>query len=401
MDDIETILGQPPSDNIFADLCRDDERLRQSLEKHMRNVFAPELRKEMRTFSPSEAASLVGVTVSNLRKLHHDGKIPDVEQDKRGYRNYSGADIDAIRIALGRSARDPFQYLPGRRAGEHLQVLTFSTFKGGSAKTTSSIHTAQRLALKGYKVLAIDMDPQGSLTTMMGLMTDLEMGEMPTIYDAIRYEDQLSMKEVVRKSYFHNLDIAPAGLILSEFETETPRHMNKPGIVPFYLRLRSAIDQVADDYDIVIIDCPPQLGYLTLSSLVAATGLMITIIPNMLDVASLSQYLSMATSVLQVVANHGMQLEYDFQRYLLCRYEPSDSPQAQMSGFLRYVFGPRLMTEVFLKSTAVSDAGLRQMTLYEISRAEVNKQTLDRALDSINQVVDELERTIHKAWGRS
>jgi chromosome partitioning protein len=59
------------------------------------------------------------------------------------------------------------------------------------------------------------------------------------------------------------------------------------------------------------------------------------------------------------------------------------------------------MTEVFLKSTAVSDAGLRQMTLYEISRAEVNKQTLDRALDSINQVVDELERTIHKAWGRS
>ena len=70
MDDIETMLGQPPSDNIFADLCRDDERLRQSLEKHMRNVFAPELRKEMRTFSPSEAASLIGVTVSNLRKLH-------------------------------------------------------------------------------------------------------------------------------------------------------------------------------------------------------------------------------------------------------------------------------------------------------------------------------------------
>lgn len=401
MDDVDAIMGQPPSDNVFADLCRDDERLRQSLEKHMRNVFAPEIRKEMRTFSPSEAASLIGVSVSNLRKLHHDGKIPEVEQDKRGYRNYSGADIDAIRQVLGRSARDPYQYLPGRRPGEHLQVLTVSTFKGGSGKTTSSIHTAQRLALKGYRVLAIDMDPQGSLTTMMGLMTDLEMGEMPTIYDAIRYEDQLPMREVVRKSYFHNLDIAPTGLVLSEFETETPRYMNQTGVVPFYLRLRHAIDQVADDYDIVIIDCPPQLGYLTLTSLVAATGLMITIIPNMLDVASLSQYLSMATSVLQVVSNHGMQLNYDFQRYLLCRYEPSDAPQAQMTGFLRYVFGARLMTEVFLKSTAVSDAGLRQMTLYEISRAEVNKQTLDRALDSINQVVDELERTIHKAWGRS
>ena len=177
--------------------------------------------------------------------------------------------------------------------------------------------------------------------------------------------------------------------------------MGQPNVTPFYLRLREAINQVEADYDFVVIDCPPQLGYLTLSSLVAATGLLITIIPNMLDVASLSQYLSMATSVLRVVANHGLTLNYDFQRYLLCRYEPSDGPQAQMTGFLRFNFGQRLMTETFLKSTAISDAGLRQMTLYEINRAEVNKNTLERALDSVNQVVDELETIMHKAWGRN
>lgn len=401
MSELETAIGQAPDIDVFADLCRDDERLRKSLDKHMRNVFSPEVRKELRTFSVSEVAALLGVSVSNLRKLHHDGKIPDVEQDKRGYRNYSAADLSAIRVALANSGRDPHLFLPGRREGEKLQVLTISTFKGGSGKTTTAVHAAQRLALKGYRVLAIDMDPQGSLTTMMGLTPELEIGSMLTIYDVIKYDEPVTMRDVVQKSYFHGIDIAPAGLMLSEFETETPRYMGQPNVTPFYLRLREAINQVEADYDFVVIDCPPQLGYLTLSSLVAATGLLITIIPNMLDVASLSQYLSMATSVLRVVANHGLTLNYDFQRYLLCRYEPSDGPQAQMTGFLRFNFGQRLMTETFLKSTAVSDAGLRQMTLYEINRAEVNKNTLERALDSVNQVMDELETIMHRAWGRN
>lgn len=400
MNDLDLNIGGHPDASVYENLCRDDERLRKALDKHMRNVFAPEIRKELRTFSVSEVSPLLGVTATNLRKLHHDGKIPDVPQDKRGYRNYSAKDISYIRAALARGARDPHSYDKRRRGTEHLQILTCSTFKGGSGKTTSAIHAAQRLALKGYRVLAIDMDPQGSLTTMMGLMTDLDMGETPTIYDAIKYTDRLSMRDVVRQTYFHGLDLAPAGLMLSEFETETPRYISDPDLTPFYLRLREAIDEVADDYDIVIIDCPPQLGYLTLAALVAATGLIITIIPNMLDVASLSQYLQMTTSVLHVVSQHGLKLNYDFQRYLLCRHEPSDQPQAQMSSFLRMNFGSRLMTSAFLKSTAVSDAGLRQMTLYEINRSEVNKQTLDRALESINMVVDELEIVITKAWGR-
>lgn len=401
MMDVESMIGHAPGTDIVGDLVADDERLKTSLAKHIRNVFHPETRKQLRTFTVAETAALLGVSVSNLRKLHNEGKIPDVAQDLRGHRSYSASDIWAAREALAKGARNPRQYMPTRTGKEHLQVLTCATFKGGSGKSTSCIHLAQRLALKGYRVLMIDMDPQASLTSMMGISTDLELDEDASIYAAIRYDSPVPMAKVVRKTYFHGLDIAPAALILSEFETETPINLRIEGARPFYIRLRDAIDQVGANYDVVVIDCPPQLGFLTLSALVSATGMIIPVIPNMVDVASLSQYLSMATSMLNVIASYGMRLQYDFQRYMLCRFEPSDSPQAQMAAFLRITFGTRLMTEAFLKSTAVSDAGLRQMSLYEIDRGQVIRSTLDRALDSINKVVDEIECAMHQAWGRT
>ncbi|MCW3784441.1 plasmid partitioning protein RepA [Defluviimonas salinarum] len=397
---MEPAIGVPPSEDVFDDLLRDETRLRASLDKHMRNIFAPEAKKDLRPFASGEVADLLGLSQTHLRKLHFDGRIPDVETDERGRKLYRAEDIHAIRVALARSAKDPLQFLPGRVGSDHLQVFATSTFKGGSGKTTAAIHLAQRFALKGYRVLAIDMDPQASLTTMMGLRPELDLADSGTIYDAIRYHDPVPMEEVVRKTYFHNLDIAPGGLVLSEYETETPTAIRQGIQPPFYLRLKAAIDQVEHRYDLVFIDCPPQLGFLTMSALVAATGLLITVIPNMIDVASLSQYLTMATSLLKVVERNDQRLDYDFMRYLLCRYEPSDMPQSQMASFLRMHFGQRLMTEAFLKSTAVSDAGLSQKTLFEANRGDMNRATLDRALESINSVANEFEQAIHHAWGR-
>jgi len=97
-------------------------------------------------------------------------------------------------------------------------------------------------------------------------------------------------------------------------------------------------------YDVVIIDCPPQLGYLTLGALCAATGVLITVHPQMLDVASMSQFLHMTSGLLGVVRDAGGNLEYDFLRYLVTRYEPNDGPQTQIVGLLRSLFGDQVLT---------------------------------------------------------
>jgi chromosome partitioning protein len=157
---------------------------------------------------------------------------------------------------------------------------------------------------------------------------------------------------------------------------------------------------VADSYDVVVIDCPPQLGYLTLSALCAATSLLITVHPQMLDVASMSQFLAMTEDLLGVVAESGGRLQYDWLRYLVTRYEQQDAPQTRIVGMLRTLFEDAVLTAPMLKSSAVSDAGLSKQTLYEIGRESVTRSTYDRALESLEAVNGEIEGLIRRAWGR-
>jgi len=378
-------------------------RLSRSLDANMRKSFLPDNTKELRHFNAAEAAELIGVSLDHLRKQFFNDKIDmNVETDSRGRRWYTAEQIDLARHAIAQDSRaKKFQYLvPGRRPDDRIQIISIANFKGGAGKTTTAIHVAQKLALDGYRVLAIDMDPQASLTSMFGLRPEIEFTEAGTVYDAIRYEDPVPFSEVVRKTYFHNLDLAPAGLLLSEFETETAHALHKNIQPPFYQRLALCISEVEASYDVVVIDCPPQLGFITLSALVASTGLIVTVVPSMLDVASMAQFLQLASSLMATIADVGGTPDWDFMKFLVTRFEPNDSPQTQMAAFLRTMFGDDVLTRTFLKSSAVSDAGLTQQTLFEISRTDFTRQTYDRAIESINGVVAEVEGLLQAAWGR-
>ncbi|MGC8732692.1 MAG: plasmid partitioning protein RepA [Halothiobacillaceae bacterium] len=400
MPDLGTAGADLSTERVFAELQSDAAMLHATIRQHLERNFAPDAQKFLRSFSSAEAADFLGLAPGHLRKLHAEGKIPEVPMDDRGRKVYSAGDLGAIRLALARATRDPSLYLRGRVGSEPLQIISCVSFKGGSAKTTTAAYLSQWFALHGYRVLAIDMDPQASLSSMMGLRPEIDFTHQGTVYDAIRYETPLPMDEVVRQTYFAGLDIAAGGLILSEYETETPYALRRGSETPFYLRLRDAIQSVEANYDVVFIDCPPQLGFLTLSALVASSSIIIPVVANFIDVASLAQFLTMTSSLLDTIREAGMTLEYDFLRYLVSRFEPSDGPQAQVAGLLRANFGKRVMTEAFLKSTAISDAGLTHQTLFEVGRASMIRNTYDRAMESVNAVARELEQEVHRAWGR-
>lgn len=302
---------------------------------------------------------------------------------------------------LEKTARKPGDYLPGRRDDDHLQIIGVMNFKGGSGKTTTSAHLAQYLALQGYRVLAIDLDPQASLTALHGVQPEIDLPEGGTLYDAIRYEDPVPIKSVIRPTYIPNLDLIPGNLELMEFEHETPRALSQGNAGLFFFRVKDALNSVQDDYDVVVIDCPPQLGFLTMSALSAATGVLVTIHPEMLDVMSMSQFLRMTADLMDVIADSGADMSHDWMRYVLTRYEPSDAPQNRIVAFLRTMYGDSVLNAPMLKSTAISDAGLTKQTLYEVERSGFTRATYDRARESLDALNGEVADLIQKTWGRA
>ncbi|MEY8828485.1 plasmid partitioning protein RepA [Sedimentitalea sp. XS_ASV28] len=365
--------------------------------------YPPDAQKGLRQFSLAEVAYYLGVTQSTIKKLHLEGKGPEPETSSSGRRSYSAEQMLELRAYLDKHGRPgKRRYVPYRQPGEELHVVSVVNFKGGSGKTTTAAHLAQHLALKGHRVLAIDLDPQASLTALHGIQPELD--DVPSLYETLRYDDERKpISEVIRQTNFPNLDIVPASLELQEYEYDTPVALTSSDPHEgrtFFTRISKALSEVDDRYDVVVIDCPPQLGYLTLTALTASSSVIVTVHPQMLDVMSMSQFLLMLGGIMKTIRDAGANMRLKWFRYLVTRFEPTDGPQKQMVGFLQAMFPNQMLSAPVLKSTAISDAGITKQTLYEVERSQFVRTTYDRAVTSLNDVNDEIAELIHKAWGR-
>lgn len=369
------------------------------------SLFPPASQKGLRSFTSGEVARFIGASDGYLRQLSLDGLGPAPTLGAGGRRSYTLGQVNELRRYLaGARPKEHGQFAPGRKPSEKLQTIAVANFKGGSAKTTTALYLIQYLALQGYRVLAIDLDPQASLSAMFGYQPEFDIGENETLYGAIRYDDhRRPMSEVVRETYFEGVSLVPGNLELMEFEHHTPRAMverRARGHELFFRRVAAAIGDVEDQFDIVVIDCPPQLGYLTMGALNAATGLLVTVHPQMVDVASMSQFLLMTADLMAVIDDAGGGLNYDFLRYVVTRHDPHDVPETQIVALLRNLFADDVLRATAWKSTAIANAGLTKQSLYELDRGSVGRVAYDRALESVDAVNAEIVRLIRGVWGR-
>ncbi|MCE6077549.1 plasmid partitioning protein RepA [Agrobacterium vitis] len=381
------------------------KELSEKLKQHRLEMYPPRAMKDLREFQLAEAARYVGVTSGYLRNLSLEGRGPTPQVTPSGRRSYTAEQMEEMRQFLEQSARPGTHYIPHRRNGERLQVIAVVNFKGGSGKTTTAAHLAQFLSLSGHRVLAVDLDPQASLSAIHGFQPEFDVHENETIYGAIRYDDQRRpLRDIIRKTNFPNLDLVPGNLELMEFEHDTPRILAQGqgrdyGRI-FFARLDEALTSVADDYDIVLIDCPPQLGFLTMSAICAATAVLITVHPQMLDVMSMCQFLQMLGDILSTLKDVGGNMNLDWLRYLVTRHDPQDGPQAQMVAFMRSMFKNHVLLNPMVRSVAISDAAMTNQTLYEVERSAFTRATYDRAMEAMDAVNGEILELINKAWGR-
>ncbi|MEY3493725.1 MAG: hypothetical protein RL413_1143 [Actinomycetota bacterium] len=146
------------------------------------------------------------------------------------------------------------------------RIIAVANQKGGVGKTTTSINVSACLAELGYRTLVIDLDPQGNASSGVGVET---RGIETSMYDVLLHD--APMEDCIEPASLKNLFVAPSNLDLAGAEIE---------LVPLMARehrLKKAVDSVLDDFDFVVIDCPPSLGLLTVNALVAAKEVLVPI----------------------------------------------------------------------------------------------------------------------------
>lgn len=177
------------------------------------------------------------------------------------------------------------------------RIIAVANQKGGVGKTTTAINLSSCLAAKGQKVLAIDMDPQGNMTS--GLSVEKDDVEY-TVYDLLIGE--ASIEQIICKNVFENLDVLPTNIDLSGAEIELLDVDNKQFI------LKEKVEKIRDDYDFIIIDCPPSLNMLTVNAMTTADTVLVPIQCEYYALEGLSQLIH-TINLVQERLNPELQIE--------------------------------------------------------------------------------------------
>jgi chromosome partitioning protein len=244
-----------------------------------------------------------------------------------------GPILDPETMPAGPSGRAP-------RPLELPRVIAIANQKGGVGKTTTAVNLGAALAEAGFRLLVVDLDPQGNATTGLGLNPRDVTG---SVYDVIL--SNMALEDCVEPTSLKNLFVAPATIDLAGAEIELVAQMSRE------LRLRRAIDAVRDHYDLVLIDCPPSLGLLTVNGLAAADDVIVPIQCEYYALEGLGQLLRNVSLV------HGnLNPNLEVRGIVLTMYDARTKLADQVEAEVREYFGPKVYKTVVPRTVRLSEA---------------------------------------------
>ena len=354
-------------------------------------LLAPENRKSAPHFNTTELASLCDADRSQIVYRSSKNDLPVGTINPGGNRR-----TFTLQEALPWIREFRAKFL--RPAGAQAVCIAVANFKGGVGKTTTAMTLAQGLALKGHKVLVLDCDPQGSLSTLFGILPDTEVDENQTILPVCLGQES-SIAPAIQETYWPGLDLVCAAPLLFAAEFGLPARQMREEHFEFWNVLNNALDDVREKYDVIIIDTPPALSYVTINALMASDGILMPLPPNALDAASAAQFWRLFSDLAgQLVEQRGVTKNFDFVRVLLTRVDGQDSTPATLRDWINKTYEGKVLPAEIPKTTVANSSSAEFGTVYDVAKYEGSQKTYKRARDAYERVAELMEEIIRASW---
>lgn len=306
-----------------------------------------------------EFADLLGVSKATIYKWEREGKLPKPNRQQRGtvgYRYYSIEDVSKTRKLLN---------LPSLVKGHRRQL--FLNFKGGTGKSVTSANYGYRLAQHGLRVLMVDLDPQGHLTVCLGINPE---GFNKTLYDVII--NRMPIQEVIVSTSLPTLDLIPANLDLSPLEL---------ALTSFHAReykIKRALDQVINLYDLIIMDAPPNIGLVNLNAILTADDLFVPVLADFLSYHGLKIFFDTLSNI-EVEFSHNLDSIY----IVINRFNPSENISIRSREAIKQHYPKFTLDTVIRQNITISDATARQKSIFEIAPFSRGARDINRLIKEV------------------
>lgn len=400
--------------------------------------YSPDGQKRLRKFSTWEICKyLIPVAPAHFRRvLKANPDLPQGEGES-GSKWFTLDEVVSLRNHFAKEGAANKNYRSYRPEGVQAKTIAVANFKGGVGKTSTAAHLAMSAALDGYKVLVVDLDSQGSMTSIMGGKVEDEWqtafplmakhyathvleenkvreaeGLAPIALDETLTEAlTVRADDIVQKTHWPNIDLIGAQLNLYWAEFQVPVWRMQARNWPLWDALQGFLEneELLDKYDIILLDTPPALGYLTINALSAADILLVPLGASFLEFDSTGRFFDMLYSTFASIEDGEntqrrrdglpeIKFEWDAVRALITRFDAGQ--QTDLANVIQAYFGDFMTTYRQDFTALVGQAGEQVSGIYEIDYREFNRDTYSRGREAFDRTWGEVKEILLGTWWR-